>query len=504
MSTEYFARRARELRPELNHMTMRPVRRVRPVRDEAAFIGYRMDEDAGRMPGNSMRTGDAVCWDFGEHMVGYVTLKLSLAGTRQDAPVRLRLTFGEMPDEIARPESEYTGWLSAAWLQTETVTIDELPFELKLPRRYAFQYLKLEVIAASLRFGIRVDDVRCDATTSAGFAELPVLEGIDEQIKNVSLRTLRNCMQYFFEDGPKRDRRLWIGDLRLQALANHVTFRNIDLVKRCLYMIAAAQLPSGWLPAAVYDVDPPMDDETVMVDYALLFGVTLRDLMIHYDDSDLAGELYPICFRQASLAHERLQEDGTFRLSEGEIFFIDWKDGLQRDAASLGSYIYGLEALLQIARKVGGNEDILQLTAWIDQGRKLARDHYWNEAKKRFVSGDQISMASQIWMLLAGVLRNNEAEKLVQSIANDPSNIDIDVGTPYLKHYQAEAMWKYGFHEEARNLIRKYWGSMIEHGANTFWEVFVPGHPNASPYGHTLIHSRCHAWSCTPVCFLLQ
>jgi hypothetical protein len=36
------------------------------------------------------------------------------------------------------------------------------------------------------------------------------------------------------EDGPKRDRRLWLGDLRLEALANYETYRNFDLVKRSL------------------------------------------------------------------------------------------------------------------------------------------------------------------------------------------------------------------------------------------------------------------------------
>ena len=36
------------------------------------------------------------------------------------------------------------------------------------------------------------------------------------------------------EDGPKRDRRLWLGDLRLEALANYETYRNFDLVKRLL------------------------------------------------------------------------------------------------------------------------------------------------------------------------------------------------------------------------------------------------------------------------------
>jgi alpha-L-rhamnosidase len=43
-----------------------------------------------------------------------------------------------------------------------------------------------------------------------------VMDGLTEEqmgmlrrIDTVSLRTLRNCMQTVYEDGPRRDRRLW-------------------------------------------------------------------------------------------------------------------------------------------------------------------------------------------------------------------------------------------------------------------------------------------------------
>lgn len=502
MDRTYFIDRARELKPVLKHKTMLPQRRVHPVADSTAFIGYRMEEEAGKLLGDPMHSGDCICWDFGEHMVGKITLKLSLAGTRQDSPVRINLKFGEMPDEIAKDYAEYAGWLSTAWLQTETFTIDELPCELELPRRYAFRYLKLEVCATSIRFGINVDAVSCDATTSADDIRVSASDDLEGRIRQVSLRTLRDCMQYFFEDGPKRDRRLWIGDLRLQALANHATFRNLDLVKRSLYMFAAAQLPSGWLPAAVYDTDPPLDDEAVMVDYALLFGVTVRDLLRRYDETAFADELYPICYRQAALAHERLRADGTFELKEGETFFIDWNDELNRDAASLGIYMYGLKALSEIAEKLGKAEDVLELNGWIASARGLAVERFWDRARQRFICDGQESMASQIWMLLSGVPDRNNAESLIRSILDRPP--EINVVTPYLKHYFVEAMWEYGFREEARKVISDYWGRMVLEGADTFWEVFIPDRPDASPYGGTLTHSRCHAWSCTPLVFLCE
>jgi len=52
--------------------------------------------------------------------------------------------------------------------------------------------------------------------------------------------------------GCKRGRRLRIGDLCLQALANHVTFDNVELVKRCLYLFAAMNTTEGlwWMVLA--------------------------------------------------------------------------------------------------------------------------------------------------------------------------------------------------------------------------------------------------------------
>lgn len=72
-------------------------------------------------------------------------------------------------------------------------------------------------------------------------AQVPTMTIEDNTLKaiyDVSVKTLLDCMQTVFEDGPKRDRRLWLGDLRLQALANYYTFNDLSLVKRCLYLLA--------------------------------------------------------------------------------------------------------------------------------------------------------------------------------------------------------------------------------------------------------------------------
>ena len=74
--------------------------------------------------------------------------------------------------------------------------------------------------------------------------------------------------------------------------------------------------------------------------------------------------------------------------------------------------------------------------------------------------------------------------------------------TPYMHHYIVEAMIRLDMKSEALEYIRNYWGSMVQLGADTFWEVYVKDDLNVSPYGDILINSYCHAWSCTPSHFI--
>ncbi|MBR3404572.1 MAG: beta-galactosidase [Firmicutes bacterium] len=52
--------------------------------------------------------------------------------------------------------------------------------------------------------------------------------------------------------------------------------------------------------------------------------------------------------------------------------------------------------------------------------------------------------------------------------------------------------------EKALQVLKDYWGGMINEGADTFWELYDPKDPEASPYGGSIVNSYCHAWSCAP------
>jgi hypothetical protein len=134
--------------------------------------------------------------------------------------------------------------------------------------------------------------------------------------------------------------------------------------------------------------------------------------------------------------------------------------------------------------------------------RQGARHHLFDGADGVFFSGPQrqISWASQAWMILGGVVAGEEAAAILRRVQTHPEA--IRPAGPYLYHHVVHAMLLCGMTAEATELIRDYWGKMIELGATTFWEVFDPANQKLSPYRNHLMNSYCHAWSCTPAWFI--
>ncbi|STS90995.1 alpha-L-rhamnosidase [Klebsiella variicola] len=57
----------------------------------------------------------------------------------------------------------------------------------------------------------------------------------------------------------------------------------------------------------------------------------------------------------------------------------------------------------------------------------------------------------------------------------------IAMNTPYLRHHHIVALLQCGLREEAVAEIKAYWGAMVDSGADTFWEIFDPQHPELFP-----------------------
>lgn len=501
-------RKAAEAMPELRRTERHPAAVVRSVADTSAFQGWRMEyvEPVEALYGSSLKERQSVIVDMGRHMTGYFSFRIDHTGMPADAPIRLRLTFAEVPAELNTPFDPYPGGLSRAWLQDETVTVMRLPAEVRIERRVACRYVKIEVLATSY-FDFRIGDIAFEAVTSASGEAPRLAAGTDPMIRRIyetGLETLSECMQTVYEDGPKRDQRLWIGDLYLESLANACSFRNHSLTRRCLYLLAALADEDGWLHATVYEYpepEPQYNQHTM--DYSLLYGVALLEYLKATGDTATAQELWPVVARQIEIARTYLK-DSLYDMQKQPQWWLvfDWKDDLDRHASVQGLMTFAVERGWELARMVGRESEAADWPDLVKSMRRASRDAFYDRRSGVVVSGPQrqVSYLSQVWMVLSGTLSPKEGARALTAVLDDPTA--CRPGSPYAYHYLIEALIACGMEDEARERLIGYWGGMIERGADTFWEVYDPADDYKSPYGFHPVNSYCHAWSCTPVYFI--
>ncbi|KAG7150809.1 hypothetical protein HYQ46_000235 [Verticillium longisporum] len=482
-----FAQKAENLRPTLHAWDVKPKEVISFGLDEAAYF-----------------KSEEFVLDFGSHNVGYVSFHLGAEGVNIDAPARLRLTFGEIPYDVTEELHPCRSRISTSWLPDEVINVDWVPSDVAIPQRHAFRYLRVQIFDTSPKYKIKFSGIvtRSESAVPSDHPLEPCLvpETNDDDAKllrridAVSQNTLRSCMQTVFEDGPRRDRRLWSGDLRLQALTNYCTFGDGDLVKRCVYMFAAAVRMGRCQRVCSRNRSYPATD--YIVDYDVLFGSIVDDYCEATGDLDTGRELWQTVLGSTKAALAHITEEGIFSCGASSGWkFLDWAKELDRDAGMHGLVIFALKAVNRLAGRLGeaapyGNT-VARLVAAAEGG-------FYDEDRGVFVSGPQaqVSWASQAWTALAGVMDPATCKAAILKAMADPTA--VRPMTPYLYHHVAEALSVVGGEEECLELIREYWGGMIRAGADTFWECFDPDDSRSSPYGDCHNNSYCHAWSCTP------
>ena len=504
---------AAQEKPVLKYQTLRPVGVVRAVQDAQAFQGWRYErvgEPQTMLYNQNFKDVKGLTLDFGRHMVGYFKFHTKTIGNRpQDAPVRIKFFFGELPAELNTPLDPWRGGLSRAWMQDEVVTVMQVDQWIEIPRRLAARYLKIELMGASNDFDFAIDDVEFRAQSSAGevLTQLePGCPDIVRDINNVGIETLRECMQTVYEDGPKRDRRLWIGDMYLESLANRYSFRNNQMTKHCLYLFAGLAADDGIVISNCFEEpEPHAQLGSYCLTYCLLWNSALLEYLKDTGDRETANDLFKVAKRQTEDAISYVDDRGIFDKDKrgGWVWlFFDWRDGLDVNTPMQGATIFALQQTYELARMLGREQEVKEYPALIKKMTQAARKYLYNKQRGVMESGSdrQVSILAQTWLIKSGVLSKKEGRKAIRTALT--TDDVLMPGTPYATHYLIDAMLLCDMKQEARDYLIDYWGGMVKKGADTFWEAYDPKDDLISPYGFAPVNSACHAWSCTPVYFI--
>lgn len=492
---EVFLEKAKALEPEIFEKEMLPVGTVKLCEDNSLRLGWRAlpETTSDAFCERAFSEGDEVVLDFGEHLVGYLNLWYEAVNAHADAPMRLKLTFGEMPCDTAIPHESYEGRLGRSWLQTEIVTLDVIPGSIKLPRRYAFRYVKMKIEGLSPFHKVRFPKISATAITSADERKLTPLPGKTDpylaKLDDAGVRTLRDCMFSTVEDGPKRDRRYWTFDSGIGMKANYYTYHNDDMAKRLLYLQAAFSHDDGNTIACVYTEPEYEAGHEKMGDHASSFICNLKDYVDGTGDKELLRELWHVAVRQMHITISHTLPNG---LIDETKFLAHWSS-VNKQVFAQGWVVGCLRDYLWMAQMLEDKIEAEFAIKNIDSISSATRKYLYDEAIGLYVGGElrEVSWRNQICVAVSGIEPCENVPELFERAENYPGILPIESTTSYEMYIQA--LINCGLKNKALEVLKEYFGAMLDEGGTTYFEHFNLSMKFACPYHHIVMDSYCHS-----------
>ncbi len=308
------------------------------------------------------------------------------------------------------------------------------------------------------------------------------------QIYETAARTISLCVRdEEIWDGIKRDRAVWIGDLYPELVGAFTIYGDAPQFKKVLNMIE--------------------DFETCWVNHIPSYSAWWLLCLCRYceltGDKDYFSAKLPYVEKIIDAFDEIVKEDGSLVFTDSSLsyfpdneFFIDWPTHETSDSEEGWRYLvtYTMEKVGEALKNVGENDTKTQSII-----KRLDKHSYSPSGFK------QVNALG----ILANRIDDEEALKRIK-------DGNAKGMTTFMSCVIVEALEKLGQGELALNIIKEYYGAMLDMGATTFWEDFdmdwlkdnplpITALPNKNKknihadYGKYcykgLRHSLCHGWS---------
>ena len=308
------------------------------------------------------------------------------------------------------------------------------------------------------------------------------------RIYDVAAYTCHLNMQNLLWDGIKRDRLVWVGDTHPEMMTIRTLFGHVDMLDESL-RFARKKAP---LPMFMNG----------MPTYSLWWLLILHDYYMATGDRKFLMENKKYAMALARHMASFIQEDGEHQLPD---YFLDWPT---RDTPAARPGVHGLLILTMRA--------CAELARWYKDAEGEALFAARADAMARTCPDCGDAKQAIAMQTLAG-LRDKKAtaKQLTATGAKGMST--------FMSYYILKVMSE-GNMTAALQVLREYYGGMLDMGATTFWEDFhVEWLENAAPidapvpegkkdlhgdFGDFCYkgfrHSFCHGWSSGPVPFLAE
>ncbi len=421
----------------------------------------------------SLPENSRIVLDFGAELNGGVRILTGYTGGK------IRLRFGESVSEaIGRPDQSHS-------IHDETLQLPSLGV-LEYGNT-GFRFICIDALTDLQLLNI-VAVARYRSLTRHGSFTCS-----DERLNNIwetCVRTVHLNMQEYLFDGIKRDRLVWMGDLHPEISVINLVFGDTSIVRDSLDFVR--------------DNTPLPEMMNTISSYSLWWIICQRDYFLYHGDLAYLKSQYPYLKGLSFLLAGYIRHDGCEQLPEKR--FIDWPTEADKTAVHAG-----LQALMVTAfRSITELAYYLEDTELLDYARKQLN------RLLQYPAPVSSRKAPNALLAISGLADTRQVNEQILSV-----NPTADLGT-FMGYYTLYARGLAGDYDGMLNVIRQYWGAMLDFGATTFWEDFdlawtanagridelpVPGkndlHADFGAYCYTgLRHSLCHGWAGGPAAVL--
>ena len=447
---------------------------------QAAMIGGRMCEMT-----TSPKDTASIILDYGKELHGGI--KLVMAGYER-YPKLVRIRFGESVSETCSEVCD-TDWIPGH--STDDHAMRDIV--MKIPRdgsielgNSGFRFVRIDLLETGCTLEIR------EATAILRYRDIPYQGSFrcsDERLNTIwktGAWTTHLNMQEYIWDGIKRDRLVWLGDLHPEMSTVAAVFGHNDVIDRSVDL-ACEQFPlPKWLNG--------------MSSYSMWYLVIQHDWYMQNGNRDYLDRHRSYITGLIDIYDEKIGTDGSINLDGGR--FLDWPSSPNEDGV-----LAGYRALLCMALQ---DASVLCDVLGDDIHAKKSL-----EIRERLFKAPEphngLKQAAAL-MAMAGLMPAEQACSEVVSVGG-PEGFSTFYG-----YYMLEALALAGEYQQALDIIRQFWGGMLDMGATSFWEDFnmdwmdnafridempVEGkkdiHGDYGAYCYlSFRHSLCHGWASGP------
>lgn len=430
----------------------------------------------------------SVLLDFGKELHG--GLEIITGMFKDHDPINVRIRFGESVSEAMSNLGEYGSTNDHSMRDMRL----QLPWCGKIQvGNTGFRFVRIDLLDPNKKLILK------EISATSIMRNIPYLGSFksnDEQLNRIwktGAYTVHLNMQEYLWDGIKRDRLVWAGDMHPEVMTILAVFGANEVVTKSLDLMEEITPLPGWMNGSFSS-------------YSMWWLIIQHQWYMNTGDQNYLRKHKKYIYGLLELLEKNIDRDGKENFEEE--CFLDWPTQSNQTEVKKG-----IQALLAMSFDAG---EQIALTF----NNKDKAEHFKSVSKKLKCYKQEFPQRKSPGALLA------IANILDSKIVNDNLLIKYgvkDISTFY-GYYVLNAMAMGGNHQGAIDVIREYWGAMIDLGATSFWEDFdiewiknagrideivpkdkVDIHRNYGNYCYKgLRHSLCHGWASGPTAWLSQ